>query len=310
LTIILITGSTGFVGQNLIKSWCKRSDIRLYSLDRTPNHSLNIVKSYSWADLDKIEDENIDIILHLAGLADDMSPGKNEENYFEINYTLTKKIYDVYIENKFIKKFIYLSSVKAVADTLVEPLKESHIPSPKTAYGRSKLEAENYLLKKRKACYILRPCMIYGPGNKGNLNLLYSILSKGIPYPFGCFENSRSYLSIYNLIFVIENIISGKMIPPGTYNVSDTDSLATIDLAGIIGTAIGKKVQILKIPKSIIYFIARVGDFVPLLLNSNILQKITANYVVDNTKLLNQLGKELPEKTKSSLLETLKSFRN
>ena len=50
-----------------------------------------------------------------------------------------------------------------------------------------------------KKVYILRPCMIHGPGNKGNLNLLYGVVSKGMPWPLGAFENRRSFTSIGNL---------------------------------------------------------------------------------------------------------------
>ena len=118
-----------------------------------------------------------------------------------------------------------MSSVKAVADEVVGVLDESVIPSPVTAYGKSKLAAEKYLLSQKpskgKRVYILRPCMIHGPGNKGNLNLLYNFVKKGIPYPFGSFENKRSFVSIDNLCFVIKELIENKNITSGVYNISD-----------------------------------------------------------------------------------------
>ena len=81
-------------------------------------------------------------------------------------------------------------------------LTEDTIPNPKTHYGISKLQAENYILDQKlpegKRVYILRPCMIHGPGNKGNLNLLYTLVKKGFPWPLGAFENQRSFLSIDN----------------------------------------------------------------------------------------------------------------
>ena len=96
-----------------------------------------------------------------------------------------------------------LSSVKAVADNLVGVLSEDRKPSPKTHYGKSKLYAERYILSKKipnnKRIYILRPCMIHGPNNKGNLNLLYNLVSKKIPWVLGSFQNKRSYCSVDNL---------------------------------------------------------------------------------------------------------------
>ena len=59
-----------------------------------------------------------------------------------------------------------------------------------------------------KKVYIMRPCMIHGPGNKGNLNLLYGVVSKGIPWLLGAFENRRSFTSIGNLQEVIKGLLT------------------------------------------------------------------------------------------------------
>ena len=87
--------------------------------------------------------------------------------------------------------FIMLSSVKAVADDVVGPLREDCVPNPKTHYGKSKLLAELYILSKQiphgKRVYVLRPCMIHGPNNKGNLDVLYKFVSKRIPWILGAF---------------------------------------------------------------------------------------------------------------------------
>lgn len=62
-------------------------------------------------------------------------------------------------------------------------------------------------MQRDKRVYILRPCMIHGPGNKGNLNLLYNVVRKGIPWPLGDFENKRSFTSIDNLCYVVEGLL-------------------------------------------------------------------------------------------------------
>lgn len=82
--------------------------------------------------------------------------------------------------------FIFFSTAKAAADRVEGVLTEDVVPSPVGPYGESKIKAEEYILGNFPAgndnrVYILRPCMIHGPGNKGNLNLLYSVVSKGIP---------------------------------------------------------------------------------------------------------------------------------
>ncbi|MDP4679990.1 MAG: nucleoside-diphosphate-sugar epimerase, partial [Cyclobacteriaceae bacterium] len=92
-------------------------------------------------------------------------------------------------------------------------------------------------LPQGKSYYILRPCMIHGPGNKGNLNLLYKLISNGIPYPLAAFENKRSFLSVENLCFVIRELLERDDIPSGIYNVSDDEVLSSNTLIKLIAKA-------------------------------------------------------------------------
>jgi len=190
---------------------------------------------------------------------------------------------------------------------------EAVIPNPITAYGKSKLAAEEFILSQNipddKRVYILRPCMIHGPNNKGNLNLLYSFVSKGIPYPFGAYENKRSFLSIENLCFVIEELIKNN-ISSGIYNVADDEPLSTKELVETIGEAINKKVRIWNIPKVIINLIAKIGDILPLPVNSERVQKLTENYMVSNQKIKENIKKTLPLSVKEGITITTKSFNN
>ena len=128
--------------------------------------------------------------------------------------------------------------LKAVADNVVGILNEDCEPNPKTHYGKSKLMAECYILSKKiarnKRVYILRPCMIHGPNNKGNLNLLYNLVSKRIPWILGSFQNKRSYCSIDNLLFIINELIKNNTIPSGVYNVADDQYLSTNEIISLI----------------------------------------------------------------------------
>jgi len=98
-----------------------------------------------------------------------------------------------------------------------------------------------------KRVYIMRPCMIHGPGNKGNLNLLYGVVSKGIPWPLGAFENRRSFTSIGNLQEVIKGLLT-KDAPSGIYHMGDDEALSTNELIEVICSALGKKAHIWNIP--------------------------------------------------------------
>lgn len=289
---LFITGSSGFVGQNIIKYFNSVYEISKFS----KNLEINI---------------NQDVVVHLAGKAHDLKNTLNTQEYYIVNTELTKKVFDNFLKSD-AKVFITLSSVKAVSDKLDYELTEDYKPSPITHYGKSKLQAEEYILNKRisegKRVYILRPCMIHGPGNKGNLNLLYKIVSKGLPWPLGSFENKRSFCSIDNLCFIIKELIENDKIPSGIYNVSDDEPISTNDIIKLIALNNKKKYYIWKIPKFIIFTFSKLGDLLKLPLNTERLNKLTENYIVSNNKILQAINKSLPLGSKEGLIKTFNSF--
>ena len=212
------------------------------------------------------------------------------------------------------KVFILLSSVKAVADSVQKELSEAYIPHPITDYGKSKLLAEQYILSKLipecKRVYILRPCMVHGPESKGNLNLLYQIVSKNIPWPLGAFENKRSFCSIDNLMFILKELIEREDIPSGIYNVADDESLSTNELIQLVAQSQNRKAKLWNISKKFIEGVASLGDKLHLPLNSERLHKLTSSYVVSNAKIKAAIGKPLPVSSREGLLKTFKSFNN
>ena len=291
---IYLTGASGFVGKNLITNFNKDYDIKKYI-----RGSEFLIK------------ENT--VIHLAGKAHDLKNISNKDEYYEVNTELTKQIFDSFLISDS-SVFIMLSSVKAVADNVVGILNEDCEPNPKTHYGKSKLLAEQYVFSKKipndKRVYILRPCMIHGPNNKGNLNLLYNLVSKRIPWILGSFQNKRSYCSIDNLLFIINELIKNNTIPSGVYNVADDEYLSTNEIISLISNSNNQKSIILNISPSIVKFIAKIGDIIPLPINSERLKKLTESYMVNNEKLKKYIAKELPLTSKQGVIKTFKSFKN
>lgn len=305
---ILITGIHGFVGSNLVKDLKQKHYI--YGIDIVSPKIEGVLRTDAWDKVDRIS--NVDIVIHLAGKAHDTKNQTNADEYFDVNLGLTKKIYEWFLKSN-AKKFIFFSSVKAAAETVDgEFLTEDITPSPKGPYGESKIAAENFILEnlhKYKQVYILRPCMIHGPGNKGNLNLLYKIASKGIPWPLGLFDNKRSFCSIDNISFVVQNLIE-KDIESGIYQVADDQSLSTNELVELIAESLGKKACVWKINQSIINSLAKSGDILHLPLNTERLKKLTESYVVSNDKLKKALGiSKMPVTAREGMMKTLESFR-
>ena len=312
---ILITGVHGFVGSNLVNALMKEHTI--YGLDIVSPNKEGVRYTFEWDFLDKEgEIPDVDAIIHLAGKAHDTKNQSAADVYFKVNTELTKKIYDYYLKSK-AKKFIFFSSVKAAADRVEgEYVDENVVPSPKGPYGESKIAAEEYIqskederIKAGKETYILRPCMIHGPGNKGNLNLLYGVVKKGIPWPLGAFENKRTFTSIDNLCFIIKGLLT-KDVASGIYNINDDEAVSTNELIEIICESLGRKAHIWKLPKGMMNGAAKVGDALHLPLNTERLGKLTENYISSNAKIKKALGVEkLPVSAREGLKVTLESFK-
>ena len=295
---ITITGSKGFVGANLHGYLKLFHELHSISVRYQPNQNFDLTT---------------DAIIHLAGKAHDLKKISQPQEYYEANFELTKQVFDSFLLSD-ASVFIFMSSVKASADEVKDILTEENSPNPKTHYGISKLQAENYILNQQlpegKRVYILRPCMIHGPGNHGNLNLLYTIVKKGFPWPLAAFENQRSFLSIDNLCFVIQELLNRNDIPSGIYNVADDKPLSTNELIGLISKSQNKLPKTLAIPKKLIYLLAKIGDVLHLPLNSERLQKLTDSYLVSNDKIVKAIGKPFPISAEEGFKKTFQSFHN
>lgn len=322
---ILITGIHGFVGSNLVAALKERHN--LYGLDIVAPAKEGVIKTFSWKDIEPASFPmqklpKFDAIIHLAGKAHDTKNQAVAQTYFDINTGLTRKIFDFFIESS-AKKFVFFSSVKVAADSVVgDMLTEDVVPAPVGPYGESKIKVEEYILDRLKAedgklkvgscdgkgVYILRPCMIHGPGNKGNLNLLYNVVRKGIPWPLGSFENRRSFTSIDNLCYVVEGLLT-KEVASGIYHMGDDEALSTNELITLMCAALGRKPCIWKMNRRMMERCAGWGTLFRLPLNSERLRKLTENYVVSNAKIKAALGIEkMPVKAEDGIVKTIKSF--
>ena len=297
---IYVTGITGFVGKNFVKYIENTTDtINVVEID---------LRSENW----KNKLQNCDVILHLAGKAHDLKNITKPEDYFNINTELTKEVYTKFLESS-AQTFIFISSVKAAVDSIDYVLDENEPTRPSTIYGQSKLLAEKYILNSlpnlgsEKRVYILRPCIIHGPYNKGNLITLYKYIRSGFPWPLGKYNNVRSYCSILNLCFVLKELSERNDILSGIYNVADNEVLSTNDLVSFIAKLNNTKIRIFHLPRFIVSIFAKIGDILNLPFNSEKLIKLTENFQVSNRKLTIALKKNFPVSLEEGLLYTFNS---
>ena len=293
----IILGSSGFIGQNLIK--------------RNPNSEGVSLRDGNW----KNQISDAEVIINLVGKAHDHKGTATEQDFRYANVDLAKEIFNEFLKSN-AKLLIHISSIAAQEEfESSKPLKEENQCHPFSSYGKTKREAEEWLLQQnlpeKKKLIILRPPMVHGEGDKGNLGLLYKLISKGIPYPLASFDNKRSFISIDNFSYFINQIIENKeLLENGIYHISDDEAVSTKEIIEIIKKVENNNTLNLSLPKVLVKFLAKIGDIIPLPLNTKRLKKMTGDLEVSNQKIKNALGiTQLPISAKKGIEITIKSFK-
>ena len=286
---VQLTGASGFIGQNLtklLKFECIRAKI-------------------STTEPFKI---SADIFIHLAGIAHNLDSKITSNQYQTINTELTKKAFDAFLLSN-AKIFILLSTVKAVRNESDSIITEESIESPSTDYGRSKLQAEKYILSrdlpKDKLIYILRPALITGPGVKGNMQRLYNFSNKSFNWFLSSINNQRSFCNILNLNFVIEQLIERIDIPSGIYLLSDNETISTGEIVNELSIKGIKYKNLSILSASFIIFLLKFDKFIGYTTILSPLRTLASNYIISNKKITKALGKSLPFST----LEGIRSLK-
>lgn len=298
---ISILGFSGFIGTNLVQKISKE-----YVIDKVS------LRSDNWRD--NIFDS--EVIINLVGKAHDHKNKASYEDFYFANVELVKQIYNEFIKSN-ANLLIHISSIASVEEfESLQPLKEESSCNPISIYGKTKRQAEEWLLQQKlpndKKLVILRPPMIHGEGDKGSLGLLYGLISKRIPYPLASFDNQRSFISIDNFIFFINQIVRNyEKLDRGIYHISDDEVISTNQIIEIIEKVENVKTIKLNLPRTIVRGIAKVGDALSLPLNTVRLKKMTGTLTVSNQKIKSVLGIEkLPLSAKEGLEKTIRSFKN
>ena len=303
---VLVTGSSGFVGRKLIVELRQQGQaVTAASRSRIEQPGIVYVRSPelgSKADWSEAL-TGIEAVVHLAGLAH-IRPGKNQreawQKYLRINTEGSARLVEQCLTAG-VKHFVFLSSCHAVASESDELMTDRTVPHPVTDYGRSKLAAEeatkSTLADSDCAWTILRPPLVYGPGNKANFGLLVKLVKTGLPLPLAAVRNRRSFIYVENLVDLVATCLGNPKAFGKTFLPSDGDDLSTAELIEKIaraetgdlkpecngGGCAARRARLFPFPESILKAAGRLPGL-------GALRKLTSSLYVDSEPTRRELG--------------------
>ena len=240
---LLITGASGFIGKHLLAELLKHDfDIlaAVRSLADSPCPTFVLGKidgKTNWSDAAA----GCEAVIHLAAYAHVTNPAKIDKAILhETNVEGTARLAQEAAKAG-VKHFIFISSIGAMADASNKALCADATCTPTTFYGQSKLMAEKELKsiagKHGMEWTIIRPPLVYGPGNPGNMQRLLKLIRSGMPLPLASARNRRSFIYVENLVDVIVACLGNPKAFGKTYLPSDGEDVSTPELIRKIAKA-------------------------------------------------------------------------
>lgn len=299
MSLIVLTGTTGYIGQNLTKYFNSKSK---------KNKSISL-RFQNWHKMMPLETETI---IHLAAINLNPQDSAFDEEYFRVNTELTSKLFRYFL-NSNAKTFIFLSTTELIDKHTTDVTENSEV-NPTNPFLQSKLDAEQFVLKQDlpegKRAIILRVAPVYGRETKSTLHDTFSFC-KRFPWFFGVFDTKQSFCNIDNLTEIIAQISENTGVPSGIYNVADNEPISSIQLVNWIAAVFDKKAKIIKVPKGILNLFAKIGDMLNWEFNSNKLFELSHSRIVNGNKIKAALDKnKMPVETEIAVLKTIEYYNS
>lgn len=279
---VLITGASGFIGYHLVKAAqlaglevdaAVRSTSKLSELDTLKPNYVSLDFDSADALTESLEKGQYAYIIHAAGA----TKAKTIEAYNKVNADFTRNLALAASKSAIdLKKFVFVSSLAAIGPSAYEDIQlftESRKPNPVTAYGKSKLLAEEYLSEIQIPKAVLRPTAVYGPGEK-DLFIVFKMLQDGLDFYIGKKPQRFSFVYVQDIVNAIMLALDAEYKAEHTYNISDGNVYGRYELADTFKDIVNKKAFRLHIPEGVVNVVA------------NVLESAYANSV--KTPVLNQ----------------------
>jgi nucleoside-diphosphate-sugar epimerase len=319
---ILITGATGFIGSYLLQtlSQQKYQITGAVRKDFYPplSMSINIAKVGEIDDQTDWQEalQGIDTVIHLAARAhiiNETIPNPEAE-FIRVNTQGTANLVKQSIQVG-VKHFIFISSIGAMTTQSDQILTETSPCQPDSPYGRSKLQAEQALINLAKdsamTWTIIRPTLVYGPSNPGNMERLMKLIKRGLPLPFGAIKNRRSFVFVGNLVDAIITCLEHPNAANQIFLISDNQDVSTPELIRLIAQQIQQPCQLLPIPPNLLKFLGSIGDMTESLTEKNLpfntynIDRLLGSLYVDSSHIQNTLNWQPPFTLEQGLARTI-----
>lgn len=319
--MIVVTGASGFVGRRVVAELAA-DGVPTRGVVRSPGTAQPAgVQRVAISGLDDTRGllgacDGVDTVIHLAARVHVMRDSAPDPlaAFRKVNVEGTRNVVESAIAQG-ARRIIFVSSVKAAAERSgAEPLRDTDVPAPADAYGRSKLEAEQVVLRCCTAAgvdgVVLRPPLIYGPGMRANMLRLFGLVRRGLPLPLASVENRRSVLFVGNLSAAIRALVRRQEAAGGTYYVADKASLSTPRLVQLIAAAMDRPCRLVPVPPRLLEGMGRAVEGTAAVFNRSgaraaAVVRLTQSLHVDTTALRERLGFEPPFSTEMGLQETV-----
>lgn len=302
---ILVTGVSGFVGQELIQHLYQMENFSLTVLSRRIVNTLpQEIKQLIGEDIFLLQwSDEIDVVIHLAGRAHILNEQTTDPltEFRKVNVEGTLQLARQALDKK-VKRFIFMSSIGVNGSvTSQEPFTEDALPQPHADYAVSKLEAEQELKKlfagSDTELVIIRPPLVYAAHAPGNFARLLKLVITNLPLPFVGTKNKRSFVALENLVDFIQACIEHPNAANQTFLVADQTSISTRELVQYLKQGMGKPARFIYLPQPIMKLgAACIGK-------SKLYEQLFESLEVDTSKAQNLLGWKAPISTQQAMLK-------
>jgi nucleoside-diphosphate-sugar epimerase len=319
---ILVTGARGFIGSYLLPILSQDQFQITAAVRNNLSQSLSIpIKTIKVGNIDEKTNwqealQGIDIVIHLAARAhiiNETIPNPEAE-FIKVNTQGTANLVKQSIQAG-VKHFIFISSIGAMTTQSDRILTENSPCHPDSPYGRSKLQAEQALIELAKdsnmTWTILRPTLVYGLGNPGNMERLMKLIKRGLPLPFGAVKNRRSFVFVGNLVDAIITCLDHPNAANQIFLISDNQAVSTPQLIRLIAQQIQQPCQLLPVPTILLRFLGYLGDRVESITGKNLpfntynIDRLLGSLTVDSRYIQKTLNWQPPFTLEQGLARTI-----